>query len=143
MSDTIIPKEEPKLDNFPTDFLSCVSDEDIDVKTENLHEGSQEMLECDIMQPEEQENRYYQSGPTCTYNNFPPYMVRSNLEQSGINLAADDMNIPNIEYPQTNKRRRCSKCPRTRDRKTSTYCDKCRLPICKKHAVSVCLDCNK
>ncbi|XP_071451227.1 piggyBac transposable element-derived protein 4-like [Hetaerina americana] len=36
---------------------------------------------------------------------------------------------------------RCSFCPRSRDRKTHTYCGKCSRAICKEHSESMCKEC--
>ncbi|XP_046397248.1 uncharacterized protein LOC124164113 [Ischnura elegans] len=36
---------------------------------------------------------------------------------------------------------RCSYCPRSKDRKTHTYCGKCARAICKEHSESICKEC--
>lgn len=50
ITENIIPKEEPKPEAFPIDFLGAVSDEDEDVKTEDiiLHERAKEILDSDL-----------------------------------------------------------------------------------------------
>ena len=52
--------------------------------------------------------------------------------------------IPNIlEQSQSkNPRRRCSKCPRDKNRKTNRVCSRCSVPICETHSRIICDDCT-
>ena len=51
--------------------------------------------------------------------------------------------MPNIlEQSQSkNPRRRCSKCPRDKNRKTNRVCSRCSVPICETHCKFICDDC--
>lgn len=43
--------------------------------------------------------------------------------------------------PGERKMRRCSICPRSRDKKTKHVCTSCRRPICDDHRVEICCEC--
>lgn len=53
-NDSIIPKEEPKNDNFPADLFAAVSEDEEEIKPEDivLQEQTQEMLQTDLDQTE-------------------------------------------------------------------------------------------
>ncbi|XP_043271936.1 piggyBac transposable element-derived protein 4-like [Venturia canescens] len=43
---------------------------------------------------------------------------------------------------QVNKKQgRCALCPRSKDRKSQTYCTKCGRAICEEHKIKLCVDC--
>ena len=42
---------------------------------------------------------------------------------------------------RTSKKRRCIKCPRQMDKKTTKSCAKCSMPICNDHTQYICNDC--
>ncbi|GFR74208.1 PiggyBac transposable element-derived protein 4 [Elysia marginata] len=44
--------------------------------------------------------------------------------------------------PRASKRLRCARCPGRLDRKTSVFCSKCKVPVCKEHSVVVCSVCG-
>ncbi|GFR62001.1 PiggyBac transposable element-derived protein 4 [Elysia marginata] len=44
--------------------------------------------------------------------------------------------------PRASKRPRCARCPGRLDRKTSVFCSKCKVPVCKEHSVVICSVCG-
>ncbi|GFR77646.1 PiggyBac transposable element-derived protein 4 [Elysia marginata] len=44
--------------------------------------------------------------------------------------------------PRAFKRPRCARCPGRLDRKTSVFCSKCKIPVCKEHSVVICSVCG-
>ncbi|GFR74483.1 hypothetical protein ElyMa_000431400 [Elysia marginata] len=44
--------------------------------------------------------------------------------------------------PRASKRQRCARCPGSMVRKTSVFCSKCKVPVCKEHSVGVCSVCG-
>ena len=49
----------------------------------------------------------------------------------------------NTEPSQSNNpQKRCSKCPREKDKKTKRICSRCSAPICESHSKFICTDCD-
>ncbi|GFS05588.1 PiggyBac transposable element-derived 4-like protein [Elysia marginata] len=44
--------------------------------------------------------------------------------------------------PRASTKPRCARCPGRLDRKTSVFCSKCKVPVCKEHLVVVCSVCG-
>ena len=45
------------------------------------------------------------------------------------------------EEPAVKKRRRCYFCPRGKDNKCTTFCNKCKKPACRSCLKTACADC--
>ena len=52
--------------------------------------------------------------------------------------------ISTIREPiqSNNPRKRCSKCPREKGKKTKRICSRCSAPVCENHSKYICTDCD-
>ncbi|XP_041981601.1 piggyBac transposable element-derived protein 4-like [Aricia agestis] len=48
---------------------------------------------------------------------------------------------PPKKTKKPNSRQRCSRCPRSKDRKSTRACAKCDAPLCLEHSIYICKDC--
>lgn len=67
--------------------------------------------------------------------------LTSNIRQmiNGILKTPDE---PDRPAPGAMKQGRCRFCPYSKDRKSKTFCNKCKMPICAEHQIKICTKCQ-
>ncbi|KAG8230195.1 hypothetical protein J437_LFUL009875 [Ladona fulva] len=76
-------------------------------------------------------------GSQDRYSNFGLVNLDNGSQSRRLLMSGPEPAVKRLKTGAT----RCSFCPRSRDRKTHTYCSKCNRAICKEHAESICKEC--